>query len=357
VAYSTDTILSVLKGLILSVLGGTVCSLLRVPLPWMLGPLFAMAFARMRDMPVSSLQGSRQAGQLVIGCALGQYFTPEVGYYVASHSLLIAGAAFGTLVLGSMSGFVLSRTTGTDPVTSFFSSLPGGASEMVVLADRFGARLDKVALAHSLRVPMVVSIIPFLMFWSGASGTDSYQPVMRAFELHGFLLLLSGATACGLALQKIRMPNAWMFGPLFLSISLTLFDYRTSAMPSFVVNAGQLFIGCSLGARFLPSFIREAPRFAAGVLLSVVASLCLSACMGVIISFLGNIPLASAVLGTAPGGLAEMCITAKVLKLGVPLVTALHITRLLLIMTLSAPAVYVALRYSDRLRSAVKRRQ
>jgi len=37
------------------------------------------------------------------------------------------------------------------------------------------------------------------------------------------------------------------------------------------------------------------------------------------------------VLATAPGGIAEMCITAKVLQLGVPLVTAAHVTRVVVL--------------------------
>jgi uncharacterized membrane protein AbrB (regulator of aidB expression) len=41
----------------------------------------------------------------------------------------------------------------------------------------------------------------------------------------------------------------------------------------------------------------------------------------------------SAVLATAPGGIAEMCITAKVLQLGVPLVTAAHVTRVIVLVT------------------------
>ena len=42
-------------------------------------------------------------------------------------------------------------------------------------------------------------------------------------------------------------------------------------------------------------------------------------------------------LGTAPGGIAEMCITAKVLQLGVPLVTAFHVTRVVVLLLLTAP--------------------
>jgi uncharacterized membrane protein AbrB (regulator of aidB expression) len=40
-------------------------------------------------------------------------------------------------------------------------------------------------------------------------------------------------------------------------------------------------------------------------------------------------------LGTSPGGIAEMCITAKVLQLGVPIVTAFHVTRLATVLLLA----------------------
>lgn len=52
------------------------------------------------------------------------------------------------------------------------------------------------------------------------------------------------------------------------------------------------------------------------------------------------------VLATAPGGIAEMCITAKVLQLGVPLVTAAHVTRVLILVTTTAPRFRLAKRLS-----------
>jgi uncharacterized protein len=58
------------------------------------------------------------------------------------------------------------------------------------------------------------------------------------------------------------------------------------------------------------------------------------------------------VLATAPGGIAEMCITAKVLQLGVPLVTAAHVTRVLVLITTTGPT-YRAVRV---LRSRFRRR-
>jgi uncharacterized membrane protein AbrB (regulator of aidB expression) len=48
-----------------------------------------------------------------------------------------------------------------------------------------------------------------------------------------------------------------------------------------------------------------------------------------------DLPMATLVLSTAPGGIAEMAITAKVLQLGVPVVTAFHVCRLVAVLLLA----------------------
>jgi uncharacterized membrane protein AbrB (regulator of aidB expression) len=45
----------------------------------------------------------------------------------------------------------------------------------------------------------------------------------------------------------------------------------------------------------------------------------------------------SVMLGTSPGGITEMAITAKVLQLGVPVVTAFHVTRMAAVVLLAGP--------------------
>jgi uncharacterized membrane protein AbrB (regulator of aidB expression) len=46
---------------------------------------------------------------------------------------------------------------------------------------------------------------------------------------------------------------------------------------------------------------------------------------------------ATSILATAPGGIAEMSITAKLLQLGVPIVTAFHVSRVVVLVTVSSP--------------------
>ena len=50
-----------------------------------------------------------------------------------------------------------------------------------------------------------------------------------------------------------------------------------------------------------------------------------------------GLPAPTLVLAMAPGGIAEMCITAKVLQLGVPLVTAAQVARVLILITTTGP--------------------
>ncbi|HEX4885979.1 MAG TPA: AbrB family transcriptional regulator, partial [Casimicrobiaceae bacterium] len=73
------------------------------------------------------------------------------------------------------------------------------------------------------------------------------------------------------------------------------------------------------------------------VVVSVVLSIVLSALFGLLLAAVSGRPTATLVLGMAPGGVAEMAITAKVLQLGVPLVTAFHVTRLVVLLLLTGP--------------------
>jgi membrane AbrB-like protein len=135
----------------------------------------------------------------------------------------------------------------------------------------------------------------------------------------------------------MRLPNAFVLGSLAVAIPLTAMEVNLTAMPTLASNAGQCLLGCALGARFEPEFARGAPRFVAAVVATVLVAIVASAAFGWMLAVLSGLPVATLVLGAAPGGIAEMCITAKVLQLGVPLVTAFHVTRVVALLLLTAP--------------------
>ena len=317
------------------------------PLPWMLGPLFAVALLRMLAAPLRPLAGGRQAGQWAIGTALGLYFTPAVLGLLTANLLLVAVIAGGALLIGMLCALVTARLTAEDRPTAFFASLPGGASEMAVVAERFGGAVDRIASAHALRVMLVVAVVPFGLSWVGAHGSDLYLP-LASVVVPARLPALVAVSLCGVGLlAAMRVGNAWVLGPLFGVGLVTGFGVSLSALPGWVVNGGQLLIGCALGCRFSPSFFRAAPRFLAAATVSALLAVALGFLLALAAAAASSTPLATLVLAAAPGGVSEMCITAKVLQLGVPLVTVCHVLRVVLL-TLGAPALYrLFLRITD----------
>src|SRR5258706_405018 len=231
---------------------GALFSALHAPLPWMIGPLLAMALGKFLGANVAAPSGGRAAGQLTIACALGLYFTPVVAGEVAAHWYLLIAAAALAVLLAYASGWFLTRSCGLDATTALFASVPGGAAEMTILGERFGARSDRVALAQALRVFIVVLIVPFTFTALGLHGSDAYRPAQLAVDGLGLLALLGLATLAGATLARLGMPNAWMLGPLAATVALTLGEVSLSAIPTWLSNSAQLLIVCSLGSGFDP---------------------------------------------------------------------------------------------------------
>ena len=316
---------------------GYACALLHTPIPWMLGPLFSLAFLRVAGIDVGVPTPARYGGQWIIGTSLGLYFTPQVVREVAGlWYLLVAGAVFSVAV-GYVSALVLARMAKLDRTTALFASVPGGAAEMAVLGERFGARVDRVAAAQSLRILIVVAIIPAIYTLLGVHGADPYVQGAKSFAPAGFVLLMAATALGGFVFQRFHVPNAFVLGSLAVAIPLTAAQIDLSAMPQLASNAGQCLLGCALGSRFQRDFLEGAHRFVGAVLISVLLAMALSAAFGASLAYASGLHPATLVLGTAPGGIAEMCITAKVLQLGVPLVTAFHVARVVVLLLTTAP--------------------
>ena len=141
----------------------------------------------------------------------------------------------------------------------------------------------------------------------------------------------------GALLWRLGTPNPWVLGSLLSTLILTASGLELSALPREASNAGQLAIGVALGTRFTPEFARTAPRWLASVALGTLAMMVASAVFAWLLALVTGLHPATVLLGTSPGGIAEMCITAKVLQLGVPVVTAFHVVRYVAVLTLTEP--------------------
>ncbi|MCV6901717.1 MAG: AbrB family transcriptional regulator [Achromobacter xylosoxidans] len=324
-------------GLAIALAGALLAVWAHLPLPWMLGALLLTAAVRIAGGATVCPRPARNAGQWVIGTSLGLYFTPQViGHIGANAGPIVVGMLFA-LGLAFIGTALLRRYTDVDFKTAWFASAIGGASEMASLAERHGARIDRVATAHSVRVLLVVVTVPFIFQWWGVAGLDPTVPGPRTVHAAGLAALVALTCVGGLCFMKLRWPNPWVLGPMLAAMTLTACGIELSALPDYVPKVGQLLIGWSLGDRYRPDFFRAAPRFIAVVAAFTVVALALAFCLGALLSLWSAAPIPTLILGTTPGGIAEMAITAKVLQLGVPVVTAFHVTRMVFVVLVTGP--------------------
>lgn len=329
--------LRVAGALAVSTLGGAAFAWIGTPLPWMLGSLFAMGAMQLAGARLRELPGGRDAGMLVVGVTLGLYFTPPVVAEVSAYWPWFVFLGFAAIGFGAASALVLMRLAPVSRATAFFGSMPGGASDMATMGERHGAIAADVALAHTLRLLVVVTAIPIAITLAGFSATEDYRPVTVALDAAGLATLLGAAAVAGFAAKRVGTPTAFTLGPLFLTVAITLVGLQLSSVPSALTNAAQVLLGCSLGARFERGFLASAPRLALAMIPALGAMLALATLVGWIIAATSGIHLGTALLSAAPGGVAEMSITAKVLRMGVAFVTAAHVTRYIIVVLFAGP--------------------
>lgn len=331
--------------LLLALAAALLCASLGTPIPWMIGPLLATSIASILGWPTRSFGPFRNAGQWTIGCALGLYFTPQVTALVASLWWAIVLAVVWALGLGWAFGRWLDRghagrmgvPRDQQRATSYFAGAIGGASEMTLLAERQGARTDLVAASHSLRLLIVTLTVPFAFTLTGLHGLDPTLPGPRQVNVLGLALLAAATGAGALLMQRTGRANPWFMGALLVAMGLTMAGIELSSLPQWMTNAAQLVIGVSLGVRFSAEFVHTAPRWLASVAIGTVVMIGLCAGVAVLLALGTGLHWATMILGTSPGGIAEMAITAKVLQLGVPVVTAFQVCRLVAVLILVEP--------------------
>ncbi|MFT0213056.1 AbrB family transcriptional regulator [Pseudomonas sp. F1_0610] len=320
-------------GVLVGVLGGYIASLIHLPLPWMIGSLLSVIAVRCSGIYLEELPHMRTVGQWLVACGIGLHFTPEVWAQVVSHSWVILLGALATVSLTTL-GLALLHKARFNPVTSFFASLPGGASEMVNLAIKHKAEIDRVTAAHSMRMMLIVVSVPLAFTWGMKVEP---QILIAAIDWKWLSIALPSSALVALLWRKLGLPSPWMLGPILTCAVLSIsFDLHV-ALPSTLSHLGQLCLGAAFGCHFDRPFFRKAPKFLAIVVLYTVLAIAITTAIAFALSAISGISPYVLILGMMPGGISEMSITAEALQLEVALVTALQVLRLFLVMFMAEP--------------------
>lgn len=318
-----------------AVAGGVVFSQLNIPLPWMLGPLTAaMGLSRLRPGNVCWPQGMRNLGLVVLGYIMGRPFTAEVAGYILAQLPLMLAMTLALILFSLAAGYITHRQTGLTLATAVLATVPGGLSQMVVLGEEIAdADAGIVTFMQTLRVLAVVFTVPFLAI-NGLAGPIAPLAAGEAVEAPPgawapFLAVLAVGTWLAV---KWRLPTPYLLGPVLATAALVVSGFAPPAVPPLLLIAAQVFVGAAMGLTIKPGSLGKWRLITVCTFANVAAVIIFSLLVAYFLA--GAIPAAfvTAFLSAAPGGMAEMGVTAIAVGADVPVVVGYHLFRLLFIL-------------------------
>ncbi|WP_076660611.1 AbrB family transcriptional regulator [Yoonia rosea] len=327
--------------------GGLAAYFSGLPLPWMLGPMVANTVAAMLRAPIAGPDRLRPYVIPVIGVMLGSGVSADVLGLLGSWLITLLLLPLFLICAAAISYTVYRRLGRYDPVTAFYSAMPGGINEMLILGAAAGGDERRIALAHAARVLIIIVFVALffglvLGVTSGGRGAAQWIGLYQITALD--YVILGICAVLGALLGKwLGLPAAPIFGPMILSGVAHVAGWVTVAPPTVFVIAAQVTIGTIIGTRFVGATLREVRT---DIGLSAVASLLmLVAAVGFaeLIVIISGIPLAQAFLAFSPGGLTEMSLLTLAMGQDVAYVSVMHIIRITMVIAL-APFLFTLTR-------------
>ena len=324
----------VLLALGIGATGGAIFATLGTPLPWMLGALFGCLLASILSLPVASSNRVRTPMSAVIGVMMGASFSPELLAHVLDWWLPLTILLVFLLVSGGLCFLYFRYLAGFDTPTAFFSGVPGGLIEMVVLGGEAGADMRRVVLVHSVRIVVTVFSIPFIVqLLNGevidrAAGAGTSIANIDPADLGWFVLTL----AAGMLLSRyLRLPARQLLGPMAVSALVHGTGWLDFQIPFEILAVAQVVIGSSVGCRFAGTRWGEMVDVLLAAVVSSILLIVLASLFAWGGAWLSGHALAELLLSYSPGGLAEMGILAIALQLEVAMISTHHAIRVLLV--------------------------
>ncbi|GHE19948.1 AbrB family transcriptional regulator [Halomonas urumqiensis] len=316
------------RSLGIGALGGLIFQLTGLPLAWMLGPLVANLIVSARGVDVRVPEPLRELFLGVLGLVLGSQVTPQLAErmldWPVSAALLLIGVALSTAAAAAWY-----RRCGFDSISAWFASAPGAMTAMILMGEKGGGDPQRIAIAQSLRIILVVLWLPPL-FWLWEGGADSGLDSLQVPPAHLWMLL-----AIPLLLpvgRWMRLPSPSLLAPLAFAALLSASGVATFQLPDWGLNLMLWVLGSAIGSRFKGL---SRARFGRYVFEAAVATLLALVVLGVfaeLIHQLLGVPRDVALLALAPGGIGEMAILAVALDLDPVFVAFHHLLRMVTLM-------------------------
>jgi membrane AbrB-like protein len=320
--------------LALGAFGSVAFVLLKLPLPWFLGALTAGLIASVARFPVSRPAPLSLPMRATLGVAVGSAYTPalieRLPGMVGSLALLIPFMGL-IIVIGMM---FYERVAKLNRPTAFYAAVPGGLTDMTIMAEDSGADVRAIILVQASRILVIVFALPLWLQWhEGLAVGQAFATRVRLAEVWPFDIIVMIAMGWGgwWVASRLKLAGAPIVGPMLASGIVHALGYTSAKVPLEVLIVAQVSVGAMLGCQFRGLTLRD---FMGTMTWGIANALVLLVVTGAVawgVSRLTGFDPVSVLLAFAPGGQTELNLLAYVLGLDVAYVALHHLMRLAIV--------------------------
>ncbi|WP_026701248.1 AbrB family transcriptional regulator [Salibacterium aidingense] len=331
--------------IVVAVVAGLIFNVLKIPLPWMLGPMTGLILWRggTGRSPRWPVQG-KNLGLVFIGYMIGVSVTTSTLIQIGQQLHFIALATILTISVSILIGSLVFKKMGMKWADVVFGSIPGGLSQVAALSEEVNqVDATKVLFMQMIRIITVIFVVPFLVvhqvaLTNGASASSAYNPFFSWLSFsHLAVLLLCGIVA--FFINKTGFPVAFLTGPLLTVAAVNILFGTTAELPSLLTVAAQVLLGTHFGLQMDPGLIKRSKWIGVCTFMCSLVLIVASLGLSYFLTSVTTMNLATAFLSTAPGGLAEMTVTGSGVGADLAMISGYQLFRILFILFLALPFI------------------
>lgn len=331
--------------LICGYIGARILEKLKMPVPYMLGSMIAVAALNILSGWTWLPSFSKTLAQSVSGCFIGLSLSRQdikgIKQLLAPTSILIGFLLIFTAVMG----LLLSKVFGLDKATAFLVSIPGGVSEIALMAPEFGAVPSTVSFIQTFRLFTVYMVFPAMIaFVSKRISNDESVEALEQFEEEPREHFLDRFIPDNYVLRQIITVIIAIIGGFlgkasglpagtlsFAMIFTILFNFNTSraVLEKKYKKYAQLLSGALIGRTMTMDMILDIPKLILPTMVLMTGYVLTNLLLSWLMKKTGKIDYLSAMFASSPGGASDMALIASELGGESPKIAIMHIVRLL----------------------------
>ena len=322
---------------------------LKVPGAMMVGSIIGVScltiLTGFSAMPYAAKQAAQMAAGAFIGCSVEREDLSRLRYIYKPASVML----LALLILNLTMGFLIYAITPLDLLTAFLCAIPGGISEMPLIAMDFGADAAKVAVMQFARMVVGVGFFPGFIAWvnkreePGAGAADAScapSPEAKSKEpaspnLPGLIAgwkpvftAVACAAVCGVAGLYSPIPSGALLLPMLGVIGLKLRRIPVS-LPRKLRRLAQVLAGSYIGCSVTYQDLLDLKQLAGPAVILLAGYLLNSYLSGRMLRRYFGLTLKQGMLATSPAGASDIALISADIGVQSADVVILQVLRML----------------------------